>query len=64
MTPESFCEEIQQILGKTLFSVVLYSSTASGEPNEKYSDYNLMVVFRKLVLEELDGFIPLTERWA
>ena len=64
MTPESFREEVQQILGETLFSVVLYGSTTSGERNEKYSDYNLMVVFRKLVLVELDGLMSLTERWA
>lgn len=64
MTPESFREEVQQILGETLFSFVLYGSTTSGENNEKYSDYNLMVVFRKLVLEELDGLMSLTERWA
>lgn len=64
MTPESFCEEIQQILGETLVSVVLYGSTTSGERNEKYSDYNLMVVCRKLGLEELDAMRPLTEKWA
>ena len=64
MTPESFCEEIEQILGESIVSVVLYGSTTSGERNEDYSDYNLMVVCRKLGLVELNALRPLTTKWA
>ena len=64
MTPEYFTEQLRDLLGDSLVSVVLYGSATTGERSEKYSDYNLMVVCSSLGLEELDLIRPLTARWA
>lgn len=64
MTPEIFTDELRQLLGESLVSVVLYGSATTGERSERYSDYNVMVVCRQLGLEELELIRPLAARWA
>ncbi len=51
MTPEILTEELRRLLGESLVSVVLYGSKNTGERSERYSDYNVMVVCRRLGLE-------------
>ena len=64
MSPETFAQELQHLLGSDLVAVVLYGSAAAGERSESYSDYNVMVVCEKLGVEELDLLSPLTSEWA
>ncbi|MEM9159198.1 MAG: hypothetical protein AAGB46_09125 [Verrucomicrobiota bacterium] len=64
MSPETFAQELQHLLGSELVAVVLYGSAAAGERSEAYSDYNVMVVCRKLGIDELDLLSPLTSEWS
>ena len=45
--------KLQTALGPELVSVVLYGSAATGDHNEKFSDYNVLCVLRKLGTSEL-----------
>ena len=45
--------KLQTALGPELVSVVLYGSAATGDHNEKFSDYNVLCVLRKLGTSEM-----------
>ncbi|HOM99130.1 MAG TPA: nucleotidyltransferase domain-containing protein [Acidobacteriota bacterium] len=63
MKPEEFAEELRQVLGERLRSVVLYGSAAAGDYLGKGSDYNLLVVVKRLGLEELKLLARLVHDW-
>ncbi len=52
-TAEQFTEELKNLLGENLLSVVLYGSRAAGDHLEDYSDTNLMALLKKLEVQEL-----------
>jgi hypothetical protein len=52
-TKERVVEELKNILGERLISVVLYGSHAAGDHTEKNSDVNLLIVTKILSTEEL-----------
>jgi predicted nucleotidyltransferase len=47
----------------SLVSVVLYGSAATGEFNEKFSDFNLLCILTKLTPAELRAVEPLFRWW-
>ena len=45
--------KLKQALGQELVSVILYGSAASGDHQEKFSDYNVLCVLNRLTRTEL-----------
>ncbi len=50
---EQLAEKLKQALGAELVSVILYGSAASGDRQEKFSDYNVLCVLNRLTPREL-----------
>lgn len=55
--------KLQTALGPELVSVVLYGSAATGDHNEKFSDYNILCVLRQLGTSELRAAEPVFRWW-
>ena len=45
---DQLVEKLSKALGDELVSVVLYGSAASGDHDEKFSDYNVLCVLREV----------------
>ena len=52
-TLDQLVEKLKQSLGAELVSVVLYGSAATGDHQEKFSDYNVLCVLNRLTPAEL-----------
>lgn len=63
MKLEQLVEGLQKIYGANLDSIVLYGSAAGEDFQQKYSDYNVMVVLRDLNVEELARAAKLCKKW-
>lgn len=47
MTPEAFATALQSAHGANLVSVTLYGSGATGDRNDRWSDFNVLVVLKR-----------------
>ncbi|MBI4124449.1 MAG: nucleotidyltransferase domain-containing protein [Deltaproteobacteria bacterium] len=63
MKLEQFVAGLQKIYGANLSSVVLYGSAAGPDFQQKYSDYNLLVILRDLDPRELARSARLCQKW-
>lgn len=59
---QDWVKELKQELGNNLASVILYGSAARGEHIRARSDLNLMLVFKKLDLQQITTIRKLTRR--
>ena len=57
-------EKLKKAAGAALKSVVLFGSAASGEFQEEHSDLNVLCLFDRLDVAELDRLNPVAEWWA
>jgi hypothetical protein len=55
-------EKLQETFRDNLVSVILYGSTATGDRQEKFSDYNVLCVLRDLGRRDLAASEPIV-RW-
>lgn len=60
---EQIVEKLKAALGGNLVSVVLYGSAATGDHNEKTSDYNVLCVLTKITPAELKSVEPVFRWW-
>ena len=60
---EEFVSRLRQAAGANLLSIVLYGSTVSGEFHPKFSDINLLCVFRDLSFAALEHLAPELSWW-
>jgi predicted nucleotidyltransferase len=60
---DQLTEKLQKAFGPELHSVVLYGSAATGDHNEKFSDYNVLCVLRNLSTRELRASEPVFRWW-
>ena len=63
MSPEEFSDKLRDTLGDRLTCIVLYGSAAADERSELYSDFNTLVVCKRLGVEELRTIRPLSHEW-
>ena len=56
-------EKLQKAFGERLVSVILYGSAASGDHQEKYSDYNVLCVLSEITPRELGGGTEIFRWW-
>ena len=59
---EQLVEKLQKALSQELVSVVLYGSSAVGDRNEKFSDYNVLCVLNQITPAQL-GATEAVFRW-
>lgn len=64
MTLDDLVSQLRAAWGKSLRSVVLYGSAATGEHIPKRSDYNVLVVVDALDLSALRGASAVARAWA
>jgi hypothetical protein len=62
-TVEQFTEELKNLLGENLLSLVLYGSRAAGDHLEDYSDTNLMALVKQLDVPELLKISKAVAKW-
>lgn len=66
--PEGKLQELvtrlQEACGDNLVSVVLYGSAARDDFHEKYSDVNLLAVFKSLDHDALPAIMPVVSWWS
>ena len=55
---DQIVEKLRKALDASLVSVVLYGSGATGDHNEKFSDYNVLSVLTKITPAELRAVEP------
>lgn len=60
---DQLVEKLRKALDTTLVSVVLYGSGATGDHNEKFSDYNILAVLTKITPAELRAVEPVFRWW-
>ncbi|MFA5257983.1 MAG: hypothetical protein WC360_07525 [Opitutales bacterium] len=63
MSPETFAEQVAQLLGPRLKAVILYGSAAAGDHMGRQSDFNLLLVLENIGLEELSCLSSPVKRW-
>lgn len=63
MTPENLVEELEELLGTSLESVILYGSAAAGDHKGERSDYNLIVITSELGVAQLNAIAPVAKEW-
>ncbi len=63
-TKEKIVEELKNILGERLVSIVLYGSQAAGDTAGKNSDVNLLVITKTLMSEELQSLSKVIVPWV
>lgn len=56
-------EKLQDAFRDNLVSVVLYGSAATGDRQEKFSDYNVLCVLRELGPRDLGASEPISRWW-
>lgn len=62
--PEDLIEEIKNVLGDELQSVVLYGSAARGEMTKLHSDYDLLAVVTQFDAATVRRVQPIVKRWV
>ncbi|MBI4209237.1 MAG: nucleotidyltransferase domain-containing protein [Deltaproteobacteria bacterium] len=62
--PEKFTQELAEVYGSNLKSVVLYGSAASGEYEQKYSDYNILVILASFDLSSFKKTAKIIRSWT
>lgn len=55
--------KLNKALGGNLVSVVLYGSAATGDHQEKFSDYNVLAILTKITPDELRAAEPVFKWW-
>ena len=60
---DQIVERLRKALDSNLVSVVLYGSAASGDYNEKFSDFNLLCVLTRITPAELRAVEPDFRWW-
>ena len=60
---DQIVEKLRKALDSSLISVVLYGSGATGDHNEKFSDYNILSVLTKITPAELRAVEPVFRWW-
>src|ERR1700733_11174127 len=60
---DQLVEKLRKALDSSLISVVLYGSGATGDHNEKFSDYNILSVLTKITPAELRAVEPVFRWW-
>ncbi len=60
---DQIVERLRKALDSNLVSVVLYGSAASGDYNEKFSDFNLLCVLTRITPAELRAVEPVFRWW-
>ena len=63
MNLSHFVEGLQKIYGTNLASVILYGSAVGPDFQQKYSDYNILVILKDLNVEELGRVAKLSRKW-
>ncbi|MFH1725528.1 MAG: hypothetical protein ABII00_13035 [Elusimicrobiota bacterium] len=63
-TPERLTEELKAIYKENLECVLLYGSGADGDYVEKYSDFNVLVILKRLDLGELKRMSRTVRDWV
>ena len=63
MRLEKYCDSVKKIYGENLSSIVLYGSAAADDWDKKFSDFNLLIVLKKLGLPELKLISGVTNIW-
>ena len=56
-------EKLRKALGSDLVSVVLYGSAATGDHNEKFSDFNVLCVLRRIEPAQLGATESIFRWW-
>ena len=62
-TLDQLVEKLQKAHGPDLVSVVLYGSAAAGDHNEKFSDYNVLCVLRRIAPPQLGASEAIFRWW-
>src|ERR1700689_398398 len=62
-TLDQLVEKLQKAHGADLVSVVLYGSAASGDHNEKFSDYNVLCVLKQITPMQLGASEAIFRWW-
>jgi hypothetical protein len=60
---DQIVEKLRAALGSNLVSVVLYGSAATGDHQEKVSDYNVLCILTKITPSELRAAEPVFRWW-
>ncbi len=60
---DQIVEKLRKALDPALVSVVLYGSAATGEHNEKFSDYNILCILTQITPVELRAAEPVFRWW-
>src|SRR5580700_1792716 len=60
---QQLVEKLQKAYGDRLVSVVLYGSAASGDHQEKFSDYNVLCVLSRIAPRELSDSEAIFRWW-
>ncbi len=60
---DQIVEKLGKALDASLVSVVLYGSAATGDHNEKFSDYNVLCVLTQITPNELRAVEPVFRWW-
>lgn len=64
MKLEDYVSELRAHLGEELLSVILYGSAASAEFVKHHSDFNILVVLRRLTMKELRLLSEASRTWV
>ncbi len=60
---DQLVEKMRQAFPRDLVSVILHGSAASGDHNEKFSDYNVICVLTQITPGQLRASEPAFRRW-
>ena len=60
---DPFCQEVQQIFGKDVVSIILFGSAATDDYIPKKSDINFLVVLTPRGIEGIDAVQKYVARW-
>jgi hypothetical protein len=60
---DQIVEKLRKALDSSLVSAVLYGSAATGDHNEKFSDYNILCILSKITPVELRAAEPVFRWW-
>ena len=60
---QQLVEKLQKAFGDRLVSVILYGSAASGDHQERFSDYNVLCVLSRITPAELRDGEPVLRWW-
>lgn len=63
-TPEKLTQELKRVYGENLKSVVLYGSAASGDYDENFSDFNILVVVERFDVAQFKKTAKTMRAWT